>query len=364
MGPVLSKAALMSCRTFHGIMPGRSLWAYHMCLNGLEPSLRRMGLIMPEEQFTAEPLPGGVSCDVHLITVGNRHFCVKAALPKLRVTADWRAPAERSHAEVAWMKLVGGIDPDWVPMVLGEDRSHHIFAMEYLPPQDHPVWKRELAEGRADPAFAAMVGERLARIHAETAGREDVAHDFRNGVQFHALRVDAYLLHTATKHTDVAPLIRTLARHLGAAHIALMQGDVSPKNILCGPNGPVFLDAETCCYGDPAFDLAFCLNHLLLKGVWHPEHSSAYLACFSALKQAYFAGAGWESHAGLERRTAGLLAAFLLARIDGKSPVEYLTADNDRNFVRATAKTLLKDSVGHLDVVLERWTEAVSARQM
>lgn len=332
-----------------------------MCL---KPSLIAMGLISPDEGYEAEPLAGGVSCDVYLVTARRGKFCVKAALPKLRVAADWRAPAERSHAEVAWMKLVGGIDPDWVPMVLGEDRPRHVFAMEYMPPETHPVWKDELAEGRADPAFARKLGERLARIHADTAGRDDIARDFRNGMQFNALRIDAYLLHTAAKHPDVAPAIRAMAKNLGAAQIALMQGDVSPKNILVGPDGPVFLDAETCSYGDPAFDLAFCLNHLLLKAVWHPGYAEGYAACFAALKQAYFSGVKWEHLPGLERRAAGFLAAFLLARIDGKSPVEYITADQDKNFVRQTAKAFLKDGVHRLDELAERWAEALSTRQM
>jgi aminoglycoside phosphotransferase (APT) family kinase protein len=307
---------------------------------------------------------GGVSCDVLLVRSPARTFVVKRALPKLRVAAEWRAPAERSHAEVAWMKLVAGIDPNWVPAILGEDRAHHLFAMEYFPPETHPLWKTLLAEGKADPAFAARVGEALARIHAGTAGRDDIAHDFANFAQFHALRVDAYLLHTAAKHADVGPAIRVMAKNLEASRIALMQGDVSPKNILCGPDGPVFLDAETCCYGDPAFDLAFCLNHLLLKGIWHPEHKAAYGACFTALTEAYFADATWEARAGLEARTAALLAAFLLARIDGKSPVEYLATEAEKTFVRARAKEFLSGKVSSLSLMLARWTEALSSPQM
>ncbi len=54
-----------------------------------------------------------------------------------------------------------------------------------------------------------------------------------------------------------------------AAKIALVHGDVSPKKVPAGPRGPVFLDAECAWYGDPAFDLAFCLNHLLLKCLWN-----------------------------------------------------------------------------------------------
>jgi len=52
---------------------------------------------------------------------------------------------------------------------------------------------------------------------------------------------------------------------------------VSPKNILCGPDGPMFLDGETTSCGGPAFDFAFCLNHRLLKCVWHPHWTQDYL---------------------------------------------------------------------------------------
>ncbi len=312
---------------------------------------------------TIDALSGGISCDVYKVTAPARTFVVKRALSKLRVAADWRAPAERSHAEVAWMRLVGGINPDWVPQILGEDRPRHIFAMEHFPPETHPVWKTELASGRADPAFAALVGATLARIHSETAGRDDFARQFANGVQFHALRVDAYLLFAAARHPDVAPVIRTMAKSLAAARIALMHGNVGPNNILIGPEGPVFLGAETSCYGDPAFDLAFCLNHLLLKAVWHREFAPAYAACFSAFIDAYFADARWEARHGLERRTASLLSAFLLARIDGKSPVDYLT-DADQTFVRALAKEFLADIPSHLQYMQDRWTEALSSRQI
>ena len=326
-------------------------------------TLGEMGLIADGEQFWIRALPGGVSCDVYEIHTKKRTFCVKRALAKLRVVADWRAPAERSHAEVAWMQLVGGIDPRWVPEILGEDRARHLFVMEYLPPETHPVWKSQLAAGNADAGFAARVGDTVARIHAATAGREDIAYAFANDTQFHALRLDAYLLHTAAKHPDVAKTIRTLAQTVANARIALMHGDMSPKNILNGPEGPVFLDAETCCYGDPAFDLAFCLNHLLLKAIWHPEHAAAYAASFDALMEAYFAKADWEERAELERRTAGLLAAFLLARIDGKSPVEYITSERDKDFVRTLAKEFLNDRQKTLGGMLARWHQALHDRQ-
>jgi 5-methylthioribose kinase len=323
-------------------------------------SLTEMELLGQSEAFQATRLSGGVSCDVWRVDLKGGPICVKRALPKLRVEADWRAPLERAGTEVDWYRLVAGIDPRRVPEVLGENRARHVFAMEYLPPESHPLWKTELAAGKADTAFAAHVGEALAHTHTATAGREDIAHDFAHGTQFHALRLEPYLLHTAKKHPDVAPRIRTLAQGVADARIALMQGDISPKNILRGPEGPVFLDAETACYGDPAFDLAFCLNHLLLKCVWHREFADAYLECFSALARAYLDGVTWEAPDLIEARTAALLPALLLARIDGKSPVEYIVEERDKMFVRETAKGMLKRNEVRLNDVERNWRSALS----
>jgi 5-methylthioribose kinase len=319
-----------------------------------------MDLLGSGESFQFTPLTGGVSCDVWRIDLARGPICVKRALPKLRVTADWRAPAERAGTEADWLSLVAGIDPRRVPEMLGEDRPHHIFAMEFLAPETYPLWKGELAAGRVDEAFASQVGEALAHIHAATAGREDIAHDFALQAQFHALRLEPYLLYTAKRHGDVAPRIRSLSDGVARSGIALMQGDISPKNILCGPEGPVFLDAETACYGDPAFDLAFCLNHLLLKCVWHREFAPAYLASYGALADAYLDGVTWESPEDLEDRAAALLPALLLARVDGKSPVEYLTEPRDQDFVRETAKAMLNRNLTRLEDVRAEWNDFLS----
>jgi 5-methylthioribose kinase len=301
------------------------------------------------------PMSGGVSCDVWRVDLPDGPICVKRALPKLRVAADWRAPPERSQAEVAWLRLVVGIDPALVPAVLGEDRARHVFAMQFLAPQDYPLWKAQLAAGNVDSDFAALVGSALARIHAATAGRADIAAQFDNADQFRALRLEPYLLYTASQHPDLAPAISALADGIVNARIALMQGDISPKNILCGPHGPVFLDAETACYGDPAFDLAFCLNHLLLKCVWHPQYREAYLESFARLKEAYLNRVDWEHADDIEERTAALLPAMLLARIDGKSPVEYISEERDKSFVREFARARILAPTHSLQQLAGEW---------
>jgi 5-methylthioribose kinase len=328
----------------------------------IRSSLVQMGLLAPAERFTYTNLTGGVSCDVWKVEIGGRDpIVVKRALPKLRVAADWHAPPERSVAEVAWLKLARTMIPDNVPAIVGEDPANNIFAMAYLEPLHHPLWKTELAAGRVEVDFARAVGEKLALVHAGTAWQEDIAKAFDNGMQFHALRLDAYLYHAAARNLDVAPKISTVARGIAKARIALMHGDISPKNILRGPGGPIFLDAETACYGDPVFDLAFCLNHLLLKCVWHPEYRDAYLQSFRALRDGYMAFATWERKDGIQARTARLLAILLLARVDGKSPVEYLTDPRDTDFVRQAAKNFIKSGTEDLELIASAWEAGLSA---
>jgi aminoglycoside phosphotransferase (APT) family kinase protein len=326
----------------------------------LRRELTELGLLGPEDAFHAEPLTGGVSSDILKITAGARVFAVKRALPKLKVAADWRAPVERNAFEVAWLEVAGRIVPGAVPRVLARSREGGLFAMEYLAPELHPVWKAELRRGRIDPAFAAEVGRRLVAIHAATADDSSIARRFATDHIFHPIRLEPYLEATATRHTEVAATLMDLSRRTLATKRALVHGDVSPKNILVGPGGPVFLDAECAWYGDPAFDLAFCLNHLLLKCLWAPrEAAPALLASFAALAASYLDGVVWEPRAALAARAGQLLPALFLARIDGKSPVEYITTEADKALVRRVALRFLKSPPATPTALCEAWGEAI-----
>ena len=145
------------------------------------------------------------------------------------------------------------------------------------------------------------------------------------------------------------------------ARIALVHGDVSPKNILVGPDGPVLLDAECAWYGDAAFDIAFCLNHLLLKSVLMPEHALDLLSSFDALAGNYFEAVHFEPRAQLEARAASLLPALALARIDGKSPVEYLVGrDALQSLVRELCRPLIRSPCATMAIIGERWRTALA----
>jgi len=324
-------------------------------------ALRRMGLLSAEVSPAGVPLTGGVSSDIWRIDLPGGPVCVKRALAKLRVAADWRAPVSRTLYEARWMRRANEAVPGAAPDLLGQDTASGALAMRFLDPADHELWKAQLHDGHADPAFAGAVADRLVRIHAATAANPVMAGEFPTDEIFYAIRLEPYLLATARAHPDLAPWLEALLATTQANKRALVHGDVSPKNILCGPEGPVFLDAACAWWGDPAFDLAFCLNHLLLKCLWTPQARGGFLACFDAMTRAYRHGVTWEAPTALEARAAHLLPGLFLARVDGKSPVEYVTAEPDKDRVRRMARALLRAPSDHLDDVRQAWTRELAA---
>ena len=321
--------------------------------------LGQAGLVAPGAELHLTPLAGGVASDIWKVEADGRSFAVKQALPKLRVARDWQVPVSRNVSEVDWLRTAARIIPDAVPRVLAHDPAIGAFAMDYLDPAQHPVWKAELLAGRADPGFAGKVGAAIASLHAATARSEAIARQFATDALFHAIRLEPYLEATAREHSGLSQALMRLSRETLGTKVALVHGDVSPKNILVGPRGPVFLDAECAWYGDPAFDLAFCLNHMLLKCVARPDARARLVGCFEELAKSYLAQVTWEAREALERRAARLLPALLLARIDGKSPVEYITAEADKARVRRVAMPLVASPPSHLADVRRAWEREI-----
>ena len=292
--------------------------------NEILQGLRHLGLLAEGALAPGCPLAGGVSSDIWRIDLASGPVCVKRALPKLRVAMDWRVPVTRNIYEARWMRRAAAAVPGAVPALLGQDEASGTLAMQFLPPERYSLWKAELREGRADPDFARAVAATLVRIHAATAADPTVAAEFPTDQLFHDLRLAPYLLAAAAAHPGYADALRELVQVTSRTKRAMVHGDVSPKNILKGPAGPVFLDAECAWWGDPAFDLAFCLNHLLIKRRVVRGAKEALGASFDRLAERYLRQVDWESRDDLEARAATLLPALALARVDGKSPLEYL----------------------------------------
>ena len=322
-------------------------------------SLKQFGLLENIDDTDFEMLAGGVSSDIWKVSSAGRIFCVKRALSKLKVEADWFAPVERNRYEVAWYKVANAIVPGAAPRILAHDDKAMLCAMEYLDPDSSRLWKTELRRGNARPEDAAEVGQRLGKIHAGAANDQDAWKRFPRSDIFREIRLEPYLEATADKHPDLQQALYALSRETGRMRLTVIHGDISPKNILLGPDGPLFLDAECACVGDPAFDIAFCLNHFLLKCIWVPAAIDAFLACYERMVSAYLAEVDWETPAALEQRAARLLPGLFLARVDGKSPVEYITREADREKVRLCARALLIEPPARLQEIADAWRKSM-----
>lgn len=318
--------------------------------------LHRAGLASHGDAIHLAALSGGVSCDVWLARIGDAApIVVKRALPQLRVEAEWLAPVERAENEVRWLARVRRIDPALAPEVVATLPAEHLFAMRYLDPATHPVWRDELVAGRVDAPFAGVLGRDLARIHAATVGDAATAAHFPDASLFDALRIAPFLRHVADRRSDVADRLNAIADDLAARRTALVHGDVSPKNILVGPHHGVFLDAECAVFGDPAFDVAFCTTHLLLKTIWLTDHAAALRHAAQGFATSYLDGVDWEPVDGLAERAGGLVAALLLARVEGKSPAPYLDSA-EREIIRTRALALLARPTPRIDALIADWS--------
>jgi len=312
-----------------------------------------LGLGQARDVTGVEPLTGGVASDIARVQVAGRDLCVKFALARLRVAAEWCAPPHRSRAEYAWLSVAGQAAPGAVPALFGFCERLQGFAMEYLAGPEVRLWKATLLAGVPPRDAAVRVADVLGRIHAAGAVPGFDRSPFDNAADFHALRVEPYLLFTAQRHPAVAGRLRDLAAGLDRAAVTLVHGDVSPKNILLQGDQPILLDAECATMGDPAFDVAFCLNHLILKSLHLPAMRPALCGAVLSFWQSYRPHVAWEQPEAIEARVTALLPALMLARVDGKSPVEYLS-DGNRTRVRALSLPLIADPAPDLGALLHR----------
>ena len=318
------------------------------CLRTVEA----LGLARREQVRELEPLTGGVASDIVAVDLGGRSVCLKFALARLRVEEEWRAPTHRSRAEHAWLAFAARVVPDAVPRLHGYCEETQGFAMERVAGEGVAQWKAALLAGAPAGAAAERVGDAIGRVHAASTAPGFDRSRFENQSDFHALRIEPYLEFTAARHADLAAAMMAEAARLHGADTALVHGDLSPKNVLLRDGRPVLLDAECATMGDPAFDLAFCVNHLCLKALHRPASRDDLTAAAAGLLAAHAAHVAWEAPMALEARVARLLPMLMLARVDGKSPVEYLDAQAQER-VRGLARRLIAARPGRLEDVLE-----------
>jgi len=321
--------------------------------------LRRDQLIIGRD-VVLTPLGGGVSSDVFLVENQGKRFVVKQALPRLRVSAPWEADTSRNRYEYEFLRYLGSIAPEVAPKVfcMGTD----YFVMEYLGPE-YRNWKQLLMSGDCQSRHAVMAATILGRLHRCSWSNADLAKRFDTTANFHQLRTDPYLVTTGRRHPALRKLFEQEAARLENTRECLVHGDYSPKNMLIGNGRLVLLDCEVAWYGDPAFDLAFLINHLLLKALYHAPADRGLQDLIVGLVEAYYVERGeWSLKEEFDSRTARLLLMLLLARVDGKSPVEYLTSAPKKDFVRSFGSYQLCEPTVTLVQVVSDWFRSLQTR--
>lgn len=308
-----------------------------------------MGLVHDGATVAAAELAGGVSNVVLAVHADGLDAVVKQSLPRLRVAEEWLAKRERVLTEAAALELAAALTPSEVPRVLAVDAERCAIVIDRAPADWRP-WKDALLAGETDAGVAARLGSVLATWHRETAEDAEIAGRFADHEAFDQLRVDPYHRAVMQRWPRLARPVGAYVEQLAGARVCLVHGDFSPKNVLVGDDGLWVIDFEVAHVGDPVFDLAFMLNHLLLKTVHRPDAAVAYRACGAAFLDAY----GSRASRALAFDPAylwGQVGCLLVARVDGKSPAEYLT-DAERLVARSAGTRLLLDPPRSLD---EAW---------
>lgn len=288
-----------------------------------------------------ESLGGGVSNAVLKVETEETCLVCKQPYPNLDVADDWPADVARVHNEAraaeAYADIIerAGTGNVRVPRVLFEDHEAHVVGIECVP-DPATNWKTALLAGRVDVDVARSLGELLGAVHYAAADDGTLREAFTDPTPFEQLRLDPYHRTVARRYPDLAEGIHAEIDRIGSVERTLVHGDYSPKNVLVGERIWV-LDFEVAHWGDPAFDVAFMVNHLVLKSLHNAVSGAAYVDAIKAFQKAYDRETKWE----LERETVAELGILLLARVDGKSTVEYLepeTADAVRSLGRAVLR--------------------------
>ena len=290
-----------------------------------------------------QELSGGVSNAVFLVEHGADRFVVKQARSRLRVAADWQCSVERIWREVAVLERYNeilrlspsGETPNCLPQILWTDGELYAYAMTAALPGSR-TWKELLLAGAAPAHMASAAGDLLGFFHGHTWHEPSIAADFRDRTFFAQLRLEPYYLAAADRYPALATPLGDLVDQTWREQHALVHGDFSPKNILVLGGAMLLIDFEVGHYGDPAFDVGFCLTHLVLKAIHLPEQRVFLLESIHKFWRYYFTTLKFafletelsqipEVLQALEQRCIQHLAGCLVARVFGKSPVDYLS---------------------------------------
>jgi len=315
-------------------------WGKLLDENTVVDYLINQKLLDASEQVTVEQLTGGVSNTVLAIKTKDSDLVLKQALPVLKVAQHWEADPRRAIVEANAIGLYHSITPSHVPRLAFLDAEAFVLIMQRVP-RDSSVWKTNLLSGKFQFNVAEVLGHTLAQWHLYGESNFSQLQHFREDELFEQLRVDPFYRFVAIKNPKIQSDIQLLIDELEQQRITLVHGDFSPKNIMASNSGPVYiLDYEVTHLGNPVFDLAFLLGHLVCKFFRAPKDQEKDIA-----EMASSFITSYKSKRDLPLSLAHHTALIALARVEGKSPVDYLGL-SQQNKLQIFTKEVLSNPIG------------------
>jgi aminoglycoside phosphotransferase (APT) family kinase protein len=324
--------------------------------------LRATGRVEEWAEVGVRVLSGGVSNRTVLVEGEGAAWVVKQALPRLRVAVEWFASPDRAHREALGLRWLGELAPPGSTTPFAwEDPAHHLVAMAAVP-RPHENWKEMLLAGRVEAGHAEQFGRLGGMVHRRAWERRDeLPPDFADTSAFEALRLEPYYEYAASRLPTARAFLEGLAASTRSRRLTLVHGDFSPKNVLVHEDRLVLLDHEVIHQGDPGFDVGFGLTHLLAKAHHLPARRDALAGAARAMWAAYDEALGdvpWRAEH--EERAAHHAVGCLLARVDGRSPLEYLD-EEERARQRRAGVALARRPPAGVDELVARFLDGVRA---
>lgn len=315
--------------------------------------LQAEGRIAKTEPLEIRVLGGGVSNrTVWLKRPSGEAWVLKQALEKLRTKADWFSSVERIHREATGMRWLFGLAPAGsITQLIFEDHNNHVLAMQAVP-EPHENWKAMLLRGQLEPEHMRQFARLLGLLHQQSYQNEKAATEFADRSFFESLRLEPYYLYAAVQQPKAADFLNNLMEENRANLLSIVHGDYSPKNVLVHEGQLVLLDHEVIHFGDPTFDLGFSMTHLLSKAHHLPNHGVEFLRAVQEYWDTYSQTAPTlTALPGFEARAVRQTLGCLLARVDGRSPLEYLNEAEGSTQREAVLEMMLEPPAKVADLI-------------
>ncbi len=327
----------------------------------LEQYLLDKGIISKDEEYSFNYCKGGVSGTVVFVYAGKKELIVKQALAQLKTKDTWLCDPNRMNIEKEGNRIYNEIVPENAPKVYFYDHDNYIFGREAAP-ESCTMWKADLLSGLYDFQIADKAIDSLAKVHNGCAYSKEVEEIFGDKAIFYDLRISPYIEFTVGKHPELREFADSVNEFLMGPGITLVHGDYSPKNIMVDGRKIYILDYEVGHYGHPAFDLAFFSNHFLLKTVKNKQWADTTTNMLKIMLDKYFSEVKFMDPAELEKCFVKTLALLFIARVDGKSPAEYITDDGDKDIIRKTSFRMINEGICDYNSVIKLIKEMIGGK--